>query len=214
MAVRLSGTSAEESPEPQTSRSRRRYKATNMAFEEVVEMMAILRREDYDCKKGPYTTPNMRKDKIMSSVVTTIEEKFGIKRAKEQLRKLWSDLNTRESEQYWLIKKVLKKREKRLRQQSEDPRTPPSHQPKSGITPSPSPRPCPPDDLEEGEVEEVGKICTPPSDVLVVEGQAAEPFSTDSAQRLIGQIMVWYGQIDRMREQIDSMRNRLVLGRI
>ncbi|PIO33626.1 hypothetical protein AB205_0021650, partial [Aquarana catesbeiana] len=47
------------------------------------------------------------------------------------------------------------------------------------------------------------------SDVLVVEGQAAEPFSTDSAQRLIRQKLVWNSQIDRMREQIDSMRNRL-----
>ncbi|PIO15514.1 hypothetical protein AB205_0074550 [Aquarana catesbeiana] len=91
----------------------------------------------------------------------------------------------------------------------EDPRTPQSHQPEAGITPSPSPRPHPPNDLEEGEVEEVCDICTPPSDVLVVEGQAVEPFSTDSAQRLIGQIMVWNGQIDRMREKIDSMRNRL-----
>ncbi|PIO34518.1 hypothetical protein AB205_0006090 [Aquarana catesbeiana] len=95
-------------------------------------------------------------------------------------------------------------REKRLRQQSEDPRTPQSHQPESGITP----RPRPPEDLEEGEVEEVSEICTPPSDVLVVEGQAAEPFSTDSAQRIIGQIMVWNGQINGMRKKIDSMRNR------
>ncbi|PIO28290.1 hypothetical protein AB205_0047550, partial [Aquarana catesbeiana] len=87
--------------------------------------------------------------------------------------------------------------------------TPPSHQPEADITPSPSPRPRPPDELEEGEVEEVCDISTPPSDVLVVEGQAAEPVSTDSAQRLIGQIMVWNGQIDRMRDQIDSMRNRL-----
>ncbi|PIO27161.1 hypothetical protein AB205_0056200 [Aquarana catesbeiana] len=81
-----------------------------MAFEEMVEMVAILRREDYDGKKGMYTRPNMRKDKIMSSVVTTIEEKFGIKRAKEQLRKTWSDPKTRKPEQYWLIKKVLKKK--------------------------------------------------------------------------------------------------------
>ncbi|PIO14185.1 hypothetical protein AB205_0176070 [Aquarana catesbeiana] len=64
--------------------------------------------------------------------------------------------------------------EKRLRQQSKDPRTPPSHQPEADITPSPSPRPLPPDELEEGEVEEVCNISTPPSDVLVVEGQAAE----------------------------------------
>ncbi|PIO27395.1 hypothetical protein AB205_0165840, partial [Aquarana catesbeiana] len=99
--------------------------------------------------------------------------------------------------------------EKRFRQQSEDPRTSPSHQPEAGITPSPSPRPRSPDDLEEGEVEEVCEICTPPSDVLVVEGQVVEPFSTDHAQRLIGQIMVLNAQIDRMQEQIDSMRYRL-----
>ncbi|PIO31964.1 hypothetical protein AB205_0126530 [Aquarana catesbeiana] len=109
MAERLSGTSVEESPEPQPSRSRRRYKATNMAFEEMVEMVSILRRENYDAKKGPYTRPNMRKDKIMSSVVTALEQKFGIKRAKEQLRKRGSDLKTREPEQYWRIKKLLKK---------------------------------------------------------------------------------------------------------
>ncbi|PIO13587.1 hypothetical protein AB205_0093050 [Aquarana catesbeiana] len=72
-----------------------------MAFEEMVKMVSILRREDYDVKKGPYTRPNMRKDKIMSSVVTVLEQKFGIKRAKEQLRKRWSDLKTREPEQYW-----------------------------------------------------------------------------------------------------------------
>ncbi|PIO11170.1 hypothetical protein AB205_0191930, partial [Aquarana catesbeiana] len=91
------------------------------------------------------------------------------------------------------------------RQQSEVPRTPQTLQPESAITPSPRPRP--PNNLEEGEVEEV--ICTPPSDVLVVESQAADPFSTDSAQRLIGQIMVWNGQIDAMRKQIESMRNWL-----
>ncbi|PIO12227.1 hypothetical protein AB205_0019370 [Aquarana catesbeiana] len=74
MAERLSATSAEESPEPQPSRCRRRYKATNMAFEEMVKMVSILRREDYDAKKGPYTQPNMQKDKIMSSVVTALEK--------------------------------------------------------------------------------------------------------------------------------------------
>ncbi|PIO10502.1 hypothetical protein AB205_0157320, partial [Aquarana catesbeiana] len=99
--------------------------------------------------------------------------------------------------------------EKRHRQQSKDPRTPPSHQPKADITPSPSPRRRPPDELEEGEVEEVCDISTPPSDVLLVEGQVAEPFSTDSAQRLIGQIMVWNRQIDRMPDQVDSTRNQL-----
>ncbi|PIO10432.1 hypothetical protein AB205_0066340, partial [Aquarana catesbeiana] len=99
--------------------------------------------------------------------------------------------------------------EKRLRQQSKDPRTPPSHQPEAEDTPSPSPRPRPPDDLEEGEVEEVCELSTPPSELLVVEGQAAEPFSIDSAQRLIGQIMLRNGQIDKMRDQIHSMQLRL-----
>ncbi|PIO13337.1 hypothetical protein AB205_0137130 [Aquarana catesbeiana] len=80
-----------------------------MAFEEMVEKVSILRREDYDGKKGPYTRRNMRKDKIMSSVVTALEQKFGTKQAKEQLRKRWSDLKSREPEQYWPIKKLLKK---------------------------------------------------------------------------------------------------------
>ncbi|PIO11293.1 hypothetical protein AB205_0015680 [Aquarana catesbeiana] len=109
MAERLSASRVEESPELQPSTSRRRYKATNMAFEEMVEMVSILRREDYDGKKRtiPYTRPNMRKDKIMSSIVTAFEQKFGTKRAKEQLRKRWSDLKTREPEQYQRIKKLL-----------------------------------------------------------------------------------------------------------
>ncbi|PIO10811.1 hypothetical protein AB205_0040640 [Aquarana catesbeiana] len=101
MAERLTGSSAEESLEPQSSTSRRRYKATNMAFEEMVEMVSILRREDYEGKKGPYTRPNMRKDKVMASVVTALEEKFGTKRSKEQLRKRWSDIKSREPDQYW-----------------------------------------------------------------------------------------------------------------
>ncbi|PIO14547.1 hypothetical protein AB205_0045350 [Aquarana catesbeiana] len=109
MAERISGGSAEESPEPQPSTSRRRYKATNMAFEVMVEMVSILRREDYDGKKGPYTRPNMRKDKIMSSVVTALDAKVGTKWSKEQLRKRWSDIQSREPEQYWRIKKLLKK---------------------------------------------------------------------------------------------------------
>ncbi|PIO14594.1 hypothetical protein AB205_0190780 [Aquarana catesbeiana] len=50
-----------------------------------------------------------RKDKIMASVVTTLEAKFGTKRSKEQLRKRWSDIKSREPEQYWHIKSCLKK---------------------------------------------------------------------------------------------------------
>ncbi|PIO27860.1 hypothetical protein AB205_0077320 [Aquarana catesbeiana] len=60
-------------------------------------------------KKDHTPDPNMRKEKIMASVVTALHQKFGIKRAKEQLRKRWSDLKTREPEQYCRIKKLLKK---------------------------------------------------------------------------------------------------------
>ncbi|PIO12172.1 hypothetical protein AB205_0175150 [Aquarana catesbeiana] len=45
-----------------------------------------------------------------------------------------------------------------------------------------------PEELEEGEVEEVGEIVTKTGDVLVVEEQA-EHFTSDSAQRLIHNIM-------------------------
>ncbi|PIO11239.1 hypothetical protein AB205_0092160 [Aquarana catesbeiana] len=41
----------EESPEPETSRSRRRrFKASNMSFEEMLEMVDIQKRGDYDGK--------------------------------------------------------------------------------------------------------------------------------------------------------------------
>ncbi|PIO25585.1 hypothetical protein AB205_0104050 [Aquarana catesbeiana] len=41
----------EESLEPETSRSRRRrFKASNMSFGEMVEMVDILKRADYDGK--------------------------------------------------------------------------------------------------------------------------------------------------------------------
>ncbi|PIO12966.1 hypothetical protein AB205_0127340 [Aquarana catesbeiana] len=61
---------------------------------------------------------------------------------------------------------------------SEDTRNPTPH--KEGEL---STRPHP-EDLEEGGVEEVGKLVTTTGDVLVVEEQA-EHFTSDSAQRLI-----------------------------
>ncbi|XP_077329781.1 uncharacterized protein LOC143963920 [Lithobates pipiens] len=67
-------------------------------------------------------------------------------------------------------------------------------------------QPSPGLDVEE---EEVVEIHTPQSDDLVVEGQAAKPFSTDSAQRLIGEIMAWNGQIDRMENQIRNIQREL-----
>ncbi|PIO24179.1 hypothetical protein AB205_0047040 [Aquarana catesbeiana] len=60
----------EESPEPETSRSRRRrFKASYMSFVEMVEMVNILKRTDYDGKYGPYHNLNVRKVKIMAKVV-------------------------------------------------------------------------------------------------------------------------------------------------
>ncbi|PIO16514.1 hypothetical protein AB205_0005150, partial [Aquarana catesbeiana] len=50
----------------------------------------------------------------------------------------------------------------------------------------------------QGEVEEVGEIVTTTGNVLVVEEQA-EHFTSDSAQRLIQDIMVWNGEIDIIR---------------
>ncbi|PIO23272.1 hypothetical protein AB205_0096590 [Aquarana catesbeiana] len=41
----------EESPEEETSRSRRRFKASNMSFGEMLEMVDILKKADYEGKK-------------------------------------------------------------------------------------------------------------------------------------------------------------------
>ncbi|PIO23454.1 hypothetical protein AB205_0114950 [Aquarana catesbeiana] len=78
--------------------------------------------------------------------------------------------------------------------------------------------PRPPEDLEEGEVEEVDEIVTQTGDVLVVEEQA-ELFTSDSAQRLIHDIMVWNGKIDIIRKKLNVMEKEMknmidVFGRI
>ncbi|PIO36800.1 hypothetical protein AB205_0032440 [Aquarana catesbeiana] len=90
----------EESPEPETSRSRRRrFKASNMSFGKMLEMVDILKRADYDGKKA----------KIMVKVVKSLHCNFGVRRSKDQLRKWWSDLKLREHEQYRRIRRVLQK---------------------------------------------------------------------------------------------------------
>ncbi|PIO16578.1 hypothetical protein AB205_0197200 [Aquarana catesbeiana] len=83
----------EESPEPETSRSRRRrFKASNMSFGEMLEMVDIL-----------------KKAKIMAKVVKSLHRNFRVQRSKDQLRKRWSDLKLREHEQYRRILRVLQK---------------------------------------------------------------------------------------------------------
>ncbi|PIO38399.1 hypothetical protein AB205_0195760 [Aquarana catesbeiana] len=90
----------EESPEPETSRSRRRrFKASNMSFGKMLEMVDILKRTDYDRKKA----------KIMAKVIKSLQKNFGVRRSKDQLRKRWWDLKLREHEQYRRIRRVLQK---------------------------------------------------------------------------------------------------------
>ncbi|PIO28836.1 hypothetical protein AB205_0190410 [Aquarana catesbeiana] len=175
----------EESPEPETFRSQRRFKASNMAFLEMVEMVDILKRADYDGKYGPYLNPNVRKAKIMSKVVRSLHRNFGVRRYKEQLRKRWSGLKLREQDPYRRIKKVLLKREKRLGT-SEDTRDPPPL--KEGELSTQ------PEDVEEGEAVE---IVTTTGDVHVVEEDSH--FTSESAQESKYQqndtILYFWGEI-------------------
>ncbi|PIO11606.1 hypothetical protein AB205_0005890 [Aquarana catesbeiana] len=71
---------------------RRRFKASNMSFGEMLEMVDILKRADYDGKYGPYPNPNVRKARIIAKVVKSLHRNFGVRRSKDQLRKRWSDL--------------------------------------------------------------------------------------------------------------------------
>ncbi|PIO37149.1 hypothetical protein AB205_0166430 [Aquarana catesbeiana] len=80
-----------------------------MAFVEMVEMVDILKRVDYDGKYGPYSNPNVRKAKIMAKVVKSLHRHFGVRRSKDQLRKRWSDLKLREHNQYRRIRECCKK---------------------------------------------------------------------------------------------------------
>ncbi|PIO31031.1 hypothetical protein AB205_0048170 [Aquarana catesbeiana] len=105
--VHADSSSSDERPEPRTSRSWRRFKASNMSFIEMVEMVDILKRADYDGKHGPY--PNVRKAKIMTKVVKSLQRNFGVQLSKDQLRKCWSDLKLREQDQYRKIKRVFRK---------------------------------------------------------------------------------------------------------
>ncbi|PIO26265.1 hypothetical protein AB205_0182130 [Aquarana catesbeiana] len=196
----------DESPEPQTSRSWRRFMSSNMSFGEMVD---ILKRADYDGKHGPYPNPNVRKAKIMAKVVKSLQKNFGVWRSKDQLRKRWSDLKLREQDQYRRIKRVLQKWEKRLGT-SEVTRDP--QPPKEKEIPTPQP-----ENVEEGEVYEVGKIVTTTGDVDVVEEESH--FTSASAHVLIGEIMVCNRDLQKIKEDINDVEKRLkniidVLGRI
>ncbi|PIO22601.1 hypothetical protein AB205_0134880 [Aquarana catesbeiana] len=145
----------------------------------------------------------------MTKVVRSLHRNFGVQQSKDQLRKRWSDLKLREQDQYRRIKGVLQKREKRLRT-SEDTRD--TQPPKEGEIPTPQP-----EDVEEGEVYEVGEIVTTTGDVNVVEEETH--FTSASAHILIGEIMVCNRDLQKIKEDKNDVEKRLkniidVLGRI
>ncbi|PIO36172.1 hypothetical protein AB205_0101540 [Aquarana catesbeiana] len=75
-----------------------------------------------------------------------------------------------------------------------------------------------PQDVEEGEVEEVLEFGTTTGDVQAVVTKSSH-FTSDSAQRLIQEIMFWCRDLDLIKEKNKAIEQRLkntidVLGRI
>ncbi|PIO25758.1 hypothetical protein AB205_0162280 [Aquarana catesbeiana] len=201
----------------------------------MLEMVDILKNADYDGKYGPYPNPNVRKVKIMAKVVRSLHRNFGVRRSKNQLRKRWSDLKLREHEQYRKIRRVLQKREAHRcssvyyrgvsiceactkqhfcftygRKDSED---------------TPHPRRSEPPPLEEGEIpptqeeqeeEDVVELVTTTGDRDVV---VPDPFTSESAQILIGEIMGCNLALENLQKNINDViqKNKSiidVLGRV
>ncbi|PIO14507.1 hypothetical protein AB205_0043640, partial [Aquarana catesbeiana] len=99
--------------------------------------------------------------------------------------------------------------EKRI-ETSEDTRDP--QPPKEGKIPKPQPQ-----DVEEGEVYELGEIVTTTRDVDVVEEESH--FTSASAHVLIREIMVCNRDLQKIKEDINDVEKRLkniidILGRI
>ncbi|PIO40417.1 hypothetical protein AB205_0208840 [Aquarana catesbeiana] len=172
-----------------------------MSFEELVEMVDILKRTDYDGNYGLYRNPNVRKAKIMAKVVRSLHRNFGVRRSKDQLRKHWSDLKLREQDQYRKIRKVLQQREKRIRT-SEDTSNPTRNEERELTTHH--------EDVDADVQEVLG-------DVDVVEEETH--FSSASAQVLISKIMVCNCDLEKMKQNIHDVQKRLsniinILGKI
>ncbi|PIO10658.1 hypothetical protein AB205_0179590 [Aquarana catesbeiana] len=164
-----------------------------MSFGEMLEMVDILKRADYEGKYGPYPKPNVRKAKIMAKVVKSLHRHFGVRRSKDQLRKRWSDLKLREHEKYRKIRRVLQKREKRL-----------------GGHPSSEENTDPPP-LEEGEIpptqedqeeEDMVELVTTTGDRDVVD---PDLFTSESAQILIGEIMGCNLELENLNKNINDV---------
>ncbi|PIO12062.1 hypothetical protein AB205_0132600 [Aquarana catesbeiana] len=165
-----------------------------MSFGEMLEMVDILKRADYDGKYGPYPNPNVRKAKIMAKVVKSLHRNFGVRRSKDQLIKRWSDLKLLEHEQYRKIRRVLQKREKRLggHPSSEENRDPPPREEEE----------IPPTQAEQEEEEDVVEIVTTIGDRDVVD---PDPFTSDSAQILFGQIMGCNLKLKNLKKNINDV---------
>ncbi|PIO36584.1 hypothetical protein AB205_0189830 [Aquarana catesbeiana] len=83
---------------------------------------------------------------------------------------------------------------------SEDTRD--TQPPKEGEVTTPQPQ-----DVEEGEVYEVGEIVTTTGDVDVVEEESH--FTSASAQVLIGEIMVCNRDLQKIKDDINDVEKRL-----
>ncbi|PIO10171.1 hypothetical protein AB205_0184920 [Aquarana catesbeiana] len=93
---------------------------------------------------------------------------------------------------------------------SEDTRDPQPH--KEGEITKPQPQ-----DVEEGGVYEVGEIVTTTGDVDIVEEESN--FTSASAHVLIGEIMVCNSDLEKIKENINDVQQKVktiidVLGRI
>ncbi|PIO40685.1 hypothetical protein AB205_0199610 [Aquarana catesbeiana] len=195
--VRAESSNDKESPEQGSSTSWRRYKASNMSFVEMVEMVDILKRTDYDGNHEPYRNPNVRKAKIMTKDVRSLHRNFGVRRFKEQLSKRWSDLKLREHDQYRRMRKVVQKREKRIGT-SEDTRSP--------TPPEKGELSTQPEDVD-AEVQEVVEMVTTTGDVDVVEEETH--FNSASAQVLISETMVCIRDLEKVKQNINDVQKRL-----
>ncbi|PIN97705.1 hypothetical protein AB205_0010510 [Aquarana catesbeiana] len=162
-----------------------------MSFVEMVEMVDILKRADYDGKYGPYTNPNMRKAKIMTKVVKSLRRNFGVlqwilgvsicvKLVQKRGAKTWKILG------------------------HQGPRPPPEEGEQSSQ----------PEDVEEGDVVE---NVTTTGDVQVVVPKSCD-FTSDSAW-MIHEIVFCSRDLDIIKEKTKGIEQRLknmidVLGRI
>lgn len=68
-----------------------------MTLEEMVHMVEVLEKSDYDGKCGHYTKTNARKDRILNKIMKMLMRNLGVHRLKDQLRKRWSDLKHHET---------------------------------------------------------------------------------------------------------------------